>query len=81
MLLHFAQIMNTVRDEMRDTGLDAFIFTDLVELQTAFSGGLHWSEDGGRTWSEPQIPEAWQREESRDGKTWRRGAGDPVFSA
>jgi len=36
----FAQIMNTVRDEMRDTGLDAFIFTDLVELQTAFSGGL-----------------------------------------
>jgi hypothetical protein len=36
----FAQIMNTVRDEMRDTGLDAFIFTDLVELQSAFSGGL-----------------------------------------
>tara|TARA_R110001592_G_scaffold363248_3_gene682147 strand:- start:51119 stop:51904 length:786 start_codon:yes stop_codon:yes gene_type:complete len=36
----FAQIMNSVRDELRDTGLDAFIFTDLVELQTAFSGGL-----------------------------------------
>ena len=36
----FAQIMTTVRDEMRSTGLDAFIFTDLVELQTAFSGGL-----------------------------------------
>ena len=36
----FALIMNTVRDEMRDTGLDAFIFTDLVELQTSFSGGL-----------------------------------------
>ena len=36
----FSQIMNTVRDEMRDTGLDAFIFTDLIELQTAFSGGL-----------------------------------------
>ena len=36
----FAQIMTSVRDDMRDTGLDAFIFTDLVELQTAFSGGL-----------------------------------------
>lgn len=36
----FAQIMNTVRDEMRDTGVDAFIFTDLLELQTAFTGGL-----------------------------------------
>jgi len=36
----FALIMNSVRDEMRGTGLDAFIFTDLVELQTAFSGGL-----------------------------------------
>ncbi len=21
-----------------------------------YSGGLHWSEDGGRTWSEPTIP-------------------------
>ena len=36
----FAQIMTSIRDDMRDTGLDAFIFTDLVELQTAFSGGL-----------------------------------------
>jgi len=36
----FALIMTSVRDEMRGTGLDAFIFTDLVELQTAFSGGL-----------------------------------------
>ena len=36
----FSQIMTSVRDEMRDTGLDAFVFTDLVELQTAFSGGL-----------------------------------------
>ncbi len=36
----FAQIMTTVRDEMRSTGLDAFIFTDLVELQTSFTGGL-----------------------------------------
>ena len=36
----FSQIMTSIRDEMRDTGLDAFVFTDLVELQTAFSGGL-----------------------------------------
>lgn len=37
----FVQIMTSVRDEMRETtDLDAFIFTDLVELQTAFSGGL-----------------------------------------
>ena len=36
----FGQIMTSVRDEMRDSGLDAFIFTDLLELQTAFSGGL-----------------------------------------
>ena len=27
----FAQIMTSVRDDMRDTGVDAFIFTDLVE--------------------------------------------------
>lgn len=36
----FSQIMTSVRDEMQGTGLDAFIFTDLVELQTAFTGGL-----------------------------------------
>jgi hypothetical protein len=37
----FAQIMHTVRDEMRKSGkLDAFIFTDLVEFQVPFSGGL-----------------------------------------
>jgi len=37
----FAQIMHQVRDEMTRTGkLDAFIFTDLVELQVPFSGGL-----------------------------------------
>ncbi len=35
----FARILATVRDEMRNTGLDAFIFTNLLELQTAFSGG------------------------------------------
>jgi len=31
----FSQIMTNIRDEMRATGLNAFVFTDLVELQTA----------------------------------------------
>ncbi len=41
-----------------------------------FIGGLHWSEDGGRTWSEPMIPPQWQRDESFGGQTWQRGAGE-----
>jgi hypothetical protein len=37
----FSQIMQSVRDEMqKKNDLDAFVFTDLVELQTSFSGGL-----------------------------------------
>ena len=36
----FAQIMTSVRDQMKGSGLDAFIFTDLVELQQAFNNGL-----------------------------------------
>ena len=37
----FSQIMQSVRDRMREeTDLDAFIFTDLVELEVPFSGGL-----------------------------------------
>jgi len=37
----FAQIMTRVRDEMaKSTKLDAFIFTDLVEVEVAFSEGL-----------------------------------------
>lgn len=37
----FALIMHQVRDEMQDaTQLDAIIFTDLVEFEVAFSGGL-----------------------------------------
>jgi hypothetical protein len=37
----FAQIMHQVRDEIADaTKLDAFIFTDLVEFEVSFSGGL-----------------------------------------
>lgn len=37
----FAQIMQSVRDRFaQDTELDGFLFTDLVELETAFNGGL-----------------------------------------
>ncbi len=37
----FAQIMVSVRDQMAKSGnLDAFIFTDLIEFQVPFSGGL-----------------------------------------
>lgn len=37
----FAQIMTSVRDEMvKEHKLDAFVFTDLIELEVAFSGGL-----------------------------------------
>jgi hypothetical protein len=37
----FAQIMHRVRDEMAESNnLDAFIFTDLVEFEVSFSGGL-----------------------------------------
>jgi hypothetical protein len=37
----FSQIMQSVRDRMQEeTALDAFVFTDLVELEVPFSGGL-----------------------------------------
>ncbi len=37
----FAQIMHRVRDEMAESNdLDAIIFTDLVEFEVSFSGGL-----------------------------------------
>jgi hypothetical protein len=37
----FALIMHQVRDEMQESeNLDAFIFTDLIEFEVAFSGGL-----------------------------------------
>jgi hypothetical protein len=37
----FSQIMVSVRDQMqKNSKLDAFVFTDLVELQISFSGGL-----------------------------------------
>ena len=37
----FSQIMVSVRDRMREeSNVDAFVFTDVVELEVAFSGGL-----------------------------------------
>jgi hypothetical protein len=37
----FAQIMTSVRDEYAKTGkVDAIVFTDLLEVQVSFSGGL-----------------------------------------
>jgi hypothetical protein len=37
----FAQIMQSVRDQFAETGeLDAFLFTDLVEFEVPFNGGL-----------------------------------------
>ncbi|RLA49293.1 MAG: hypothetical protein DRR04_06675 [Gammaproteobacteria bacterium] len=37
----FVRIMQSVRDQMaKNTDLDAFIFTDVVELEVAFNGGL-----------------------------------------
>jgi hypothetical protein len=37
----YSQIMQSVRDQMaKNSDLDAFVFTDLVELEVAFSGGL-----------------------------------------
>ncbi len=37
----FSQIMQTVRDEMvKNNRLDAFVFTDLVEMEVPFSGGM-----------------------------------------
>jgi hypothetical protein len=37
----FSQIMQSVRDRFRESGeLDAFVFTDLVELNVPFNGGL-----------------------------------------
>lgn len=37
----FVQIMNSVRDDLRArTDLDAFVFTDIVEFEVPFNGGL-----------------------------------------
>lgn len=37
----FVQIMQSVRDQLRETtDVDAFVFTDLIETEAAFSGGM-----------------------------------------
>lgn len=37
----FSRIMQSVRDRMREeTDLDAFVFTDLIEMETPFNGGM-----------------------------------------
>jgi hypothetical protein len=36
----FAKIMVNVRDQLKDRNLDAFVFTDLIEFDVAFSGGM-----------------------------------------
>lgn len=37
----FVQIMNSVRDQLRQSSdLDAFVFTDIVEFEVPFNGGL-----------------------------------------
>jgi hypothetical protein len=40
-LTTYSRIMQSVRDELRKSSkVDAFVFTDLVEVQVAFNGGL-----------------------------------------
>ena len=39
-------------------------------------GGVHWSEDGGRTWSKEQCPEAWRWKEEFEGKVYERGTSE-----
>jgi len=46
----------------------------------AFTGGVKWSADGGRTWSEPTIPKAWQWEEEFEGKVYLRGTSEGALA-
>ena len=39
-------------------------------------GGIHWSYDGGRTWTEELCPDAWLWEENYGGRTYRRGVSE-----
>ncbi len=39
-------------------------------------GGLHWSYDGGRTWTDELLPKEWVWEEVYEGKTYRRGISE-----
>ena len=39
-------------------------------------GGIHWSDDGGRTWSGETCPEAWRWKESFEGRAYERGTSE-----
>jgi len=39
-------------------------------------GGLHWSEDGGRTWSKEDCPDAWRWTDEHEGKVYERGTSE-----
>ena len=39
-------------------------------------GVVHWSEDGGRTWSNRVCPQAWFWDEEYEGRTYRRGVSE-----
>lgn len=41
-----------------------------------FIGGVRWSEDGGRSWSEATSPEAWRWEAEWDGASHERGVSE-----
>ena len=39
-------------------------------------GGLHWSDDGGRTWSAEVCPQEWRWTEQHEGKAYERGTSE-----
>ena len=45
-------------------------------LRGRFVGGLRWSEDRGRTWSDPIVPEAWHLDTTYQGQHFQRGVSE-----
>ena len=39
-------------------------------------GGIHWSHDGGRTWTDELCPEEWAWQETSKGQTYQRGVSE-----
>gem|GEM_PF-2778897 len=39
-------------------------------------GGVHWSYDGGRTWTDEVCPAAWRWEDEFEGRTYQRGVSE-----
>lgn len=39
-------------------------------------GGIHWSHDGGRTWTDEACPTEWTWEETFEGTTYQRGVSE-----